>query len=199
MPLNSAIDKAIEGEHQMVPLASLLFYKDPQSNGRDQIDKALAAKASVIFAVDILFWYAYTAGDLERRVSRLEVGLQNLERIAVPLILGDIPDMRTGQPWMLPPSVIPPPEQLEVLNERVQTWAHTRLNVHLVPLAKWSAALAGDENIVVQAGEAPVPARSLVNFDGLHPNAKGVRYMLLRVATGLQLGFPGTRAEALRF
>jgi hypothetical protein len=184
-PLHSAIDKAIEEEHKMTALADLLFFKDPRGNGRKSIDKALAAKASVIFALDILFWYAYTSGSLEQRVSNLEVGLQELERVDAPLILGDIPDMRTGQPWMLPPSVIPPPEQLQVLNERVQSWAQSRLNVHVVPLAEWSAVLVSDGTIEVEAGQAPVPAKSLLNFDGLHPNPTGVRYMLLRVDAGL--------------
>lgn len=199
LPLNSAIDKAIEGEHEMISLADLLFYKDAWGTGRNSIDKVLAADATMVFALDILFWYAYTSGSLEQRVSSLEVGLRELERVDVPLILGDIPDMRTGQPWMLPPSVIPPPDQLRVLNERVQAWAHSRLNVHVVPLAEWSAVLASDGTIEVEAGQEPVPAKSLVNFDGLHPNAKGVRYMLLRVDAGLELGFPGTPAEALRF
>lgn len=199
LPLSSAIDKAIEGQHQMIALADILFFKAPQRNGRAHIAKAIAEGASVIFAVDLLFWYVYTSGDLEHRLSRLELALRELEQVDLPLILGDIPDMRTGQPWMLPPEVIPPPEHLRALNERVRRWAQSRLNVHLVPLAEWSAALATDGTIEVVAGEEPVPAKSLIHIDGLHPNAKGVRYMLLRIDASLEIGFPEMPTAALRF
>lgn len=198
-PLASALDAAIRDTHETTALASTMFFRSPYANGQAQIDQALAGKASVIFAVDLLFWYAYTDADLQGRLASLDIGLRNLERVDVPLILGDLPDMRTGEPWMLPPSSVPPPEELARLNERIHSWARPRMNVHVLPLASWSSILATDGEVVVGRGEKPVPARSLMNPDGLHPNTEGVRYMLLRLDPSLELGFPDTSADALEF
>lgn len=199
LALSSAFEEAIAGEHEVFPIASTFFFRSPNANGKAHIDQAIAAKASVIVAVDLLFWYVYQNTSLEGRQDNLETGLRNLERIKVPLILGDIPDMRTGEPWMLPPAAIPPPEQLLLLNTRVHQWARQRQHVHLVPLAQWSAALASDGDIEVDVGKPPVPAKSLVNVDGLHPNPKGVRYILLRLDSNLQIAFPETSPDALVF
>jgi len=122
-----------------------------------------------------------------------------LERIDAPQILGDIPDMRTGEPWMLPPSAVPPPEQLAIFNKRIHDWARHRLNIQLVPLAKWSAALATNGDIVIEPGQQPVPAKTLITLDGLHPNPKGVRYMVVRLDRSLEIGFPETPVDALAF
>ncbi len=197
--LSEALDKGIRSEHHITHLASTMFFKSPFQNGRTQIDEALAADATVVFALDLLFWYAYTPGDLDARMASLEVGLRNLERVDRVLVLGDLPDMHKGQPWMLDPSSVPPPDQLESLNARIHDWARQRLHVHLVPLAEWSMALATDEAVVVSPGEKPVLASSLMNPDGLHPNAEGVRYMLKRLDPNLQLGFPDTAPDALEF
>lgn len=199
LKLGTAIDEAITGVHENIDMSSVFFFKSPYKNGREQLDAALAADATVIFAVDILFWYVYINAGLDTRMASLEDGLRNLERASVPIILGDIPDMRTGQPWMLPPSVIPPPEHLETLNARVEEWALQRLNVHLVPLAEWSAALVADGELVIEEGKPPVPAKSLVHADGLHPNPQGVRYMLMQLGPSLVSGFPDTNANALTF
>ena len=187
LKISTALDGAITGEHQNIDVASVFFFKSPNEN------------ASVIFALDILFWYVYINASLDSRMSSLERGLRNLERASVPIILGDIPDMRTGQPWMLPPEVIPPPEHLATLNARLHEWAQARLNVHLVPLAAWSEALVSGGTLVVEPGKPPVPAKSLVHIDGLHPNPKGVRYMLMRLDPSLEIAFPDTNEAALAF
>lgn len=199
LQVSTAIDEAIASEHQNINLASVFFFKSPHANGRDQIDQAIDADASVIFALDILFWYVYINASLDSRISSLERALKNLERASMPIILGDIPDMRTGQPWMLPPEVIPPPEHLEALNARLHEWARGRLEVHLVPLAAWSEALVAGGDIVVEPGKPPVPAKSLVHIDGLHPNPKGLRYMLKLLDPSLEIAFPDTKEEALAF
>lgn len=199
LQISTALDGAITGEHQNINLASVFFFKSPNENGRNQIDQAIEQNATVIFALDILFWYVYINAGLDSRMSSLERGLKTLERASVPIILGDIPDMRTGQPWMLPPEVIPPPEHLAKLNARLHEWARARLNVHLVPLAAWSEALVSGGTLVVEPGKPPVPAKSLVHIDGLHPNPKGVRYMLMRLDPSLEIAFPETNTAALAF
>jgi hypothetical protein len=186
-------------EHHTILAASTMFFRSPRANGKAHIDKAIAENASVIFAVDLLFWYAYTDSSFEGRLASLESGLANLERVEMPLILGDLPDMRKGEPWMLPPSSVPPPEQLAKLNARIHQWARSRLNVQILPLAEWSAVLATDAQVVIEPGEKPVSARALLNPDGLHPNAEGMRYLLVRIDPILELGFPDTPRDALAF
>ncbi len=199
LPFERAFDAAIHADHDILAPATTFFFRSPQATGRDHVDQAIAHDATVVVAVDILFWYAYVHGSLDARMANLERGLANLERVTAPLVVGDLPDMRTGEPWMLPPSVVPPPDQLAALNARIHDWARGRLNVHLVPLAAWSAPLTTGGNVVVDPGEPPVDATTLLNVDGLHPNPRGVTYLLRNLDATLEIGFPDTPRRALAF
>ena len=52
-------------------------------------------RVSLIVAIDFLFWFGYGAGkDAEGRMASLEQGLDLLEGLMGPILLGDLPDVR---------------------------------------------------------------------------------------------------------
>jgi len=172
--------------------ANVMFFRDADRAGRAQIDAALAARPSLVVAVDFLFWYAYQGAPADDAAS-LERGLAELDRVVaagVPVVVGDVPDMHGASPLMLPRSRIPPVDALATMNARIAAWASSRKLVVLAPMAAWAAPLRAHGRVALAPGEAPVPADSLMAPDGLHPNALGLWYLLDHVDQALTARFP---------
>ena len=196
-PVAVELDRGLSGAREVRNLADVFFFRSPSKNGVQQVEAAQAFEPTVVLALDFVFWYAYVAGaDLPYRRSRVRSALRLLERFEVPVIVGDIPDMRRAKTWMLKPAVVPPADHLEALNREIKTWATGRPNVHLAPLAAWGRPLlTGDP---VRDGDATIAAEDLLSADGLHLNARGVRYLLRQVDRDLEQAFPETPTAALR-
>lgn len=197
-PVGELLDKLLDCEHEIQSLADTFFYVSPFEKARDQIQRAAAQRPQVVFALDSLFWFVYVPASAEQRMARLERGLQLLEPLSAPLLLGDIPHMRDAHPMMLAPEAIPPAEQLEQFNLRIRDWARSRVNVVVVPLSDWVAPLLRGEDVVVEPGRDPEPSTALMTFDKLHPNEAGVRYILRKLDAAIEGHFPETDPDALR-
>ncbi len=165
--------------------ASGFFFSNPGSVGKSEIDRALGAKPTLVLAVDFLFWYVYgtVAADGEimqdgaARLANLEVGLAQLDRVLatrVPVIIGDLPDMRDAIGRMLSKNQVPTPETLEAVNTRITAWVATRPAVKLMGLRTLLAALKGGGALTV-AGRAwdPTKLGALLQNDQLHPTFSG--------------------------
>lgn len=196
-PLGTVLDKSLAGAHEIKSVANTYFFRAPIKNGRAHVKAAQDFDASVVFAVDYLFWFVYVSGaNLDERMDRLDTALDNLESLKGPVIVGDIPDMRTAKAWMLPAEVVPPAEQLARLNQHVHDWARDKVNVHVVPLARWSEPLLKGKD-VIQSGTT-FTAKQLLSFDGLHLNPRGVRYLMRNIDAELERAFPDTPKDILR-
>jgi hypothetical protein len=107
-PLADLLDGALTAPHRIDDASDLFTSRDPETKVRAQVDRALAGEATCVFALDALFWYVYAGWlDGDGRLARLELGLRELERIRVPLILGDIPWMRDASPIFIRPEGSP--------------------------------------------------------------------------------------------
>lgn len=196
-PVSVELERGLAGKPVIHDEADVFFFKAPEANGQKQVTESLAFKPTVVFALDFVFWYVYVAGaDLDYRRARMGRALKLLEQFQVPVIVGDIPDMRTAATWMLPPAVVPPPEHLQALNSGLHAWAADRLNTHVVPLAAWGAPLLTGGT--VEDNGQTLTAAELVSVDGLHLNPRGVRYLLRQVDRELEQAFVDTAADALR-
>jgi hypothetical protein len=196
-PMSQVLDESIAGKHAVENLAEVYFFRSPPENGAAQLRAALDFQPTLLFAIDYLFWYMYVSGaDLGDRRIRLEAALRSLESLDVPIILGDIPDMRTARAWMLPPAVVPPPDHLQALNQALREWARDKLHVHLVPLADWAGPLFTG-GTVTQKGKT-FTAKQLMSLDGLHLNPAGMRYLMRNIDMDLSRAFPDTPEQALR-
>lgn len=165
--------------------ASALFFTAPERWGEDLLAAAERARPTAVIAVDYLFWTVYGQRASEAaRLEALEVGLAALDRLSVPLVVGDLPDMSAAIGSMLRRSQVPQPDTLARANARLRAWAATRPLVTVLPLA---ARVSGF------AAAAPDGA-ARIQPDRLHPTVLG----LGELAVGALSVLPGAAAAAGR-
>jgi hypothetical protein len=171
------VDAALADMHQPVQTqaSSLLFFK-PEQIMEQQIAAVVAAKPSLVIGVDALFWFCYGPRMTpEQRLTRFEAGLSLLERIAAPLVVGDIPDASEAVGGMLSPDEMPDPRVLVKCNESLKAWAAARQNVAIIPLSRLMAAAFANTEITLGGTRWPKgKSGSLVRSDHLHPSRHGL-------------------------
>lgn len=173
-----------DAEAQVKSRADALMFLDPVAKGRLQVDRALRAKPGVVVAADFLFWYGYGAieatmeEEAEARVARLRTGLETLDRLPCPIVVGDFPDMRGADLRMLRPGQIPSPAALVALNAEVNAWAKSRPRVRVFGLAQLVAQMK-EKGVGLPAGDYEVATKpmALLQKDRLHANRLGVAYL----------------------
>ncbi len=173
---------ALAGVDEVDTFASTWFFRDPLGTGREQQERALEREPTLLVAVDYLFWFGYGYQPEDQRAARLERGLELLDAFACPILVGDFPDMSRaalegtsplGMP-LIAPGQVPAEETLVALNERVAAWAAERERVHVVPLARFVAALDAGQALDVRGNEVPAgEAGALLQEDLLHPTLDG--------------------------
>lgn len=166
-----------------------LFFMDPVAKGTRELEKLARFEPTLVVGIDFLFWFSYGAGlSEEERVALFERGLALLEKLSVPLVVGDVPDMSaalegvselTGGPF-LSPDMIPAAETRARLNARLKEWAAPREGVLILPLSELLRALHAGEKLrlgddVVQVGSV----RELLQSDLLHTTAQGSALLAL--------------------
>ncbi len=165
--------------------ASGFFFSNPGSVGKSEIDRAIAAKPTLVLAIDFLFWYVYGTVDASgevmqddaQRSANLETGFAQLDRLLVngtPVIIADIPDMSDAIGKMLSANQVPTPAALEAVNARITAWVATRPAVKLMKLRTLLAALKAG-GVIEVAGRVwdPTTLGQLLQRDQLHPTFAG--------------------------
>ena len=173
-----------ETDAQVKSRADLMMFLDPIDRGRLQVDRAVRTKPSVVVAVDFLFWYGYgaveatEAATTEARLARLREGLEALDRLSCPIVVGDLPDMRGADRRMLQPHQIPTVACLRALNDEIAAWAKARPRVRLFGLASLVGEMK-EKGVRLPAGDYEVPTKpmALLQSDRLHANRLGVAYL----------------------
>jgi len=181
-PLNltRVIESGLLAEHaSVIDASSELTFLDPRRSTKSALKALEAGDPTLVVALDYLFWFGYGAawGGEDKRLAALELGLQSLEGLQCPILLGDFPDMRSAlkaKKPILPAVAVPEPATLEKLNERLATWAKEHPNVILVPLSKlMGALLAGEQMRVGPNLWEKGSISALLQPDGLHPTLEG--------------------------
>ena len=152
---------------------SMLFH-DPCTIAPRALERLLGQRPDAILAIDFLFWFAYGLRDAQgevivderQRDALFEHGLSLLEDLETPMILGDLPDMRTASDLVLSPRQVPRPETLARLNARLRQWAETRPTVRLVSLEAMRRRWLGS------APDGGIPRQ--LQPDRLHPTFEGL-------------------------
>ena len=176
-------------------LGSSYFFMDPRANGAKQIAGAREAEATVVVALDFLFWYAF--GEKTRRDPRrargLEDGLRALEKLECPIVLGDLPNIEHALTGVGPfggplvhRGMFPTERERRAMNERIAAWAKERGRVAIVPLSDLLAhmkdggttELRGSSWTIDEIGDA-------LQKDRLHPTVLGTSWVTLHIADAL--------------
>ena len=150
-------------------------------------------------AVDFLFWFGYRSWrPAATPEDDLEDGLALLDRLRVPLVVGDFPDMTPalsgkgplGFP-MLTPEMIPAPAVRARLNARVAEWAAARGDVVVVSMADMVGRMLAGKEIAVRGNVWPAGSMErLLQADLLHPNSEGVIALAITILDRLATARP---------
>ena len=176
---------------RVVDCADGLTFANPRGSADRRVAQALRAVPDLVVGVDFLFWFGYgraAGGTPEKRAeSRLRlqaVGLEFLDEFECPMVIGDYPDMDGADPRYLQPWMVPEPEVLERLNERLRVWAAERPRVHVLPLAEWVARVKrSEERIEFRGRQISLGPELLLQGDRLHATRLGVALLAHRVGT----------------
>ncbi|MBM4109771.1 MAG: hypothetical protein FJ254_00225 [Phycisphaerae bacterium] len=166
--------------------ATGMFFSDPIVRGEDEISRALAVKPTLLIGADFLFWYAYGGGGIGKspirseddRASLFELGLAQLDRVVaagIPLVVGNLPDMRAAKGRMLAAMQLPQDATLTRLNERLADWAKDKPLVRILSLAHVLDETRSSEPVRVGSVQwDPKKQGPLMQRDRLHPAFPGL-------------------------
>ncbi|MCA8970666.1 MAG: hypothetical protein KDC95_12810 [Planctomycetes bacterium] len=136
------------------------------------------------------------------RLLTLERGLRELEKLRVPMVIGDIPDMTGALPIMLPKHAIPSIDIQKAANERIHAWAKERKdNVLLFPLASRVLAMKQGKMEIPATKSEPAVALEMqvaLGRDRLHPSKIGALVFMSELIDELRKFLPG-HANVLDF
>jgi hypothetical protein len=165
-------------------LASTFFFQNPLLAGARSVEQALGLDPTLVVALDFLFWYSYGHGmNCSERLDRLNRGLELLETIRCPILLGDLPNMGQitrkdeqgrNRSHVLRRSQVPSDACLVQLNLRLNEWAAERQNIHVYSLATFSDLQRGEALVEVRGNRYDKQRmESLMQADRLHPTYRG--------------------------
>jgi hypothetical protein len=163
-----------------------MFFSDPIARGEDAITRALGTSPTLLLAADFLFWYAYGGGGIGKtpirteadRASLFERGLAQLDRVVaagVPLVVGNLPDMRASKGRMMAAMQLPEAATLDALNARLAEWVRAKPAVRLLPLTAVTDETRSGEPIRIGSFEwDPGRHGPVMQRDRLHPAFPGL-------------------------
>ena len=174
--LAKVIEAMLEAEHdKVVNVSSGLFFMNPRWMGAQSIRRAVEVKATLVVAIDFLFWFGYGAKSEEKRFEDLDIGLKYLSELKCPILLSRIPDMKASVGKMLSPRMVPRPATLKELNARIDAWSAGRKNIVMVPMARFINDLRAGKGVEVSEISYPAGSiRKLLQRDELHPTLEGL-------------------------
>ncbi len=194
--LSRYMEAALLTPHEPVRnLGNAMFFMQPESAARLQIDQVLKSRPTLVTGIDFLFWFCYggECSDAER-LQRFEKGLKLLEAIPCPLILGDIPDASTAA-GILGDDEIPSAQVMAAANRRLKEWAATRPHVVVLPLSAFMRAASADSAFTIHNYTLPNgKTRVLLQEDKLHPTARGCSVLALAILDACQSKRIGARS-----
>jgi hypothetical protein len=191
--LSRYVDAALLVPHEPLQnLANTFFFLQPELMGRQQIEKTLQAKPTLVLGVDFLFWFCYGEGATDQeRLQRFEKGLTLLEPVRCPLILGDIPDASAAANGMLRPDQIPSTNAMAAANRRLNEWATSRTNVAVLRLSEFMRAVQANQAVTIRNNTLPEgKTRMLLQSDKLHSSPPGCAVIALAALDALYRQHP---------
>lgn len=166
--------------------SSSMAFANPGPILSGEMERALRHSPSVVIGIDFLFWYVYGTSDAtgapmrtrEQRLANLDRGLAQVDLALarrIPVILGDIPDMKAAIGKMLSRAQVPDPATLDAVNARIREWAQSRPGARVFGLRESVAAIAATGSM--RAGGIEWSADDhgpLLLRDELHPSFSGL-------------------------
>ena len=144
-------DALIRTKHdEPLSLGDQFFAIDVSAATREQVATALDWKPTIVFALDFLVWPAFlprsellTAAQKEAAaLASVNDALAQLDAFICPVVVGDIPDLRTTIATTLDRAFELTPSARTVVNARIHAWCAERANRVVAPFAQFSTFAA---------------------------------------------------------
>ena len=121
------------------------------------------------------------------RLEKLELGLKELEKFGVPVLVGDLPDMSPAVGKMLSAAQMPAKDTLAKANARFAAWAKGRANIRVLPLADMQRQLMEDRALEIRGVRLESTKQApLLQRDELHPAPHGMAGLACAVAAEMK-------------
>lgn len=177
-PLALAIEQMIRRPH--TPVQSSVggaFFSNPAASGKKQLERARAAQATALVAIDFPFWYVYgMALSNARRTERLKECLELLDGFKdIPVVVGTCPTLKASGNALADFVVRVNPFYVVEVNQLIRDWAKERPNVVLVDLQLLLDDVRAQKAVTLGPNSFPADCeKRLVQPDGLHPTLEGL-------------------------
>jgi hypothetical protein len=183
------LDAAIATPHPpLKDFSTALMFLNPDTFSQQQIDAAIAAKPTLVVAVDFLFWSCYGDGYTDAgRLKHFESGLKLLEKFQCPLVVGDLPDVSAAtNSGIISADQIADAAVRAAANARLKQWAASRPQVAIVPLADFMHHVSANETVSIHGLNFPAgKTRMFIQNDLLHPTPPGAALLALGILDAL--------------
>jgi hypothetical protein len=197
------LDSAIAAAHPPLrDFSTALMFLNADALGPQQVDAAVAAKPTLVIGIDFLFWSCYGGGLTDAgRMQRFEDGLKLLEQIHCPLVLGDIPDASAAtNSGIISADMLADAAVRAAANARLKSWAATRPEVAIVPLARFMRVISANQAVTVHGRKyAAGKTRIFLQNDQLHPTPRGAALLALGIMDALVKKDPEFPAQDIRW
>lgn len=181
--LHHHLKAAITAEHgPFLNLGSNWTFLATEGKGKYQVKRALKVEATVVFAIDFLFWYLSAEpkqrGRGFRDLTRLEFfekGLAHLATLKCPVVVGNIPDAKSSIGKILKPEQYAGAETIVKANARLVAWLKDHPNIALLDLHRFHQLASTNQEMEVVGQTIPEgQTRKLyLQWDELHPTPTG--------------------------
>ncbi len=166
-------------------VSTSLLFMSPQEKSTALLPQLTHEKPTVIIALDQLFWFAYGRKELDQRRRDVTIALDLLEKLDLPVYVGDVPRMSNVSRMMLPPERIPSQDHVDNVNKLIHARCRKLPDFHLLPLASWYESMQNGKTVTVNGSSVHFKKPELFNSDGLHVNRRGLALITLLIAESL--------------
>ena len=195
-PMN--FQHVVEGMLEIEPeaigfFADVMFFRSSRKNATEYVQKIVEFKPTIVFGIDFLFWFGYgmapdDVDEDEYRMEKLNFGLDLLELIDAPIIVGDLPDMHAAIGYMLRDGQVPSVPTISKLNERIHKWAEEHKNVQVISVYELGKHILGNEEFTILEHTWPAGSRArLMQGDLLHTTLEGTTAAALLVIDAIDV------------
>lgn len=201
VPMHHMLKRWSGGEVKVTthpPMEMCYTFSNPLKIGKKQIDGCKRCKADMVVAVDFPFWFAYgyvQKPEAEQRMKRLETCLEYLASLKVPVVIGDLPNMKGAARRMVNPKQIPSEEMLKALNARLKKFADENDKITIVPMAQIVKQLKHEGvDLPLKGGALKTAPCALLQGDQLHATRLGMALLSFQLQDALRQHFPKKHA-----
>jgi len=172
--LADVVNASIVGTHETPrSLATSLVYLNWPAYAERTMATLAKDPPTALVAIDYLFWSVHGVKSDAEREKQLASALAGLEKLSVPILVGDLPDVTSATVVPSPAitrAMLPSPSLRDAANARIRDWAKQHANVTVIPLADLLKSLSESE------------AGRLLQADRLHPTLDGLATIWIAAA-----------------